>query len=87
MERRLENFVKAIAHKDEKGKIIFPNEVQQNFFVHGNDHLTDLPVKGSVSLECAVRDDTIEVNYFITEGTRRADGILEVFYTFSFDEN
>jgi len=87
MERRLEDFVKSIAHKDEKGKIIFPKVTQQHFFVHGDDHLTDLPVKGSVSLECAIRDDTIEVNYILVEAIRRHDGILKVFYTFTFDEN
>jgi len=87
MERRLEDFVKALAHKDEKGKIIFPNLTQQHFYVHGDDHLIDLPVSGSVSLECDVRDDTIEVNYFLVQANRQHDSVIKVLYTFTFDEN
>ena len=65
MEHRIDKFVKAMAFNDQLGKVCF-NIKEQRFDV-GIDHLISLPLKGSVSLECDVRDDTIEVEYFLEQ--------------------
>jgi len=83
MEKRIENFVKAIAYKDVDGKVFFPFDVRERFNANGNDHLLDVPVKGYISLECEVTDDTIEIDYKLLGVTRDDKGMLKIDYVFN----
>ena len=84
MQKRIENFVNAMIYTDTDGKIIFPYlALKEVFFVNANDRLTELPVKGSVSVECSVRDDTIEIDYMLLEVTKTDNNTLEVTYVFN----
>ena len=84
MQERIESFVNAMIYTDIDGKITFPfMTLKEDFFVNANDRLTELPVKGSVSVECSVRDDTIEIDYMLLEVTKTDNNTLEVTYVFN----
>jgi len=83
MEKRIENFVKAIAFNDIDGKIDFPFNTSEQFKANGNDHLISIPASGSISLECEVRNDTIEIDYKLVGVTRTDSGMLQIVYLFN----
>ena len=87
MEKRIENFVKAIAFKDVDGKIDFPFKTSEQFKANGNDHLLSIPANGSISLECDVRDDTIDIDYKLMGVTRTDSGMLQIVYIFNGNED
>jgi hypothetical protein len=83
MYKRITNFVESMAYKDVDEKMTFPFDLKHTFTTSGHDHLTELPVIGSVAIDCVVRDETIDIDYSLIDVFRDDKGMLKVIYQFN----
>jgi len=82
MEKRLKLFVQSSLFAKPDGKVAF--ESCTHGFICDYNSNYELPMNGTILVECQVSDDTYEVEYKLLSATIRPDSGMNVVYTFKY---